>query len=59
MRRTSAEPDRILDKTTFNLGVQRWHALIIKWNLATHEDIEYDAETPHIDLWTGVHFCIQ
>ena len=59
MGRTSAKPDRILDESALNLCVQRWHALIVKGDLATDKDVEDDAETPYVDLGTGVNFGVQ
>ena len=58
-RRTSAQPDWILDKSTLDLCMQRWHALIVEGNLATDKDIEDDAKTPYIDLRASINLCIQ
>ena len=42
-----------------DLRMQLWHTLIIERNFAAHQDIENDAETPDIDLWSGVLLRLQ
>jgi hypothetical protein len=33
--------------------------LVVKWNFATNEDIQYHTKTPNIDLWTRVDLGIK
>lgn len=56
---TLAEPSRVLDDTPFYLGMERWHALVVEWYLATNEDVEHDAKRPDVDLGAGVYFGVQ
>lgn len=56
---TLAEPSRVLDDTPFYLGMERRHALVVEWYLATNEDVEHDAERPDVDLWASVYFGVQ
>ncbi len=39
--------------------MQCGHALVVEWYLATYENIEYDAETPNVDLGTGVDLGVE
>lgn len=39
--------------------MERRHALVVKWNLSTDEDIQDDAKAPHVDLGTGVGSGLQ
>jgi hypothetical protein len=39
--------------------MQLRHALVIKGDLATDEDIQNDTKAPDINLWTGVSLCLQ
>lgn len=57
--RTCAQPDRILDETTFDLGVQRRHALIVERDLATDKDVEDDTKAPYVDFRANIDFCVQ
>jgi hypothetical protein len=36
-----------------------WHALIVKWHLSADQNVEDNAETPHIHLGAGVCLCLQ
>jgi hypothetical protein len=36
--------------TLLDLGMQLWHALVIKRHFTAHQDIENDAETPNVDF---------
>ena len=54
MRRTGAEPYRVLNESTLDFCEQRWHALIVERNLAADEHVEDYAETPDVDLGTSV-----
>lgn len=35
------------------------HALIVERHLATYENIQDDAKTPHIHFRASVYFCVQ
>lgn len=56
---TVAQPSRILDLSTLNLGVQCWHALIVEWHLSADENVEHDTETPDIDFRASVDFSVE
>ena len=58
-RRTSTEPDGVLYQSAFDLGMECRHALVVKRYFSTDENIEDDPKTPYVDLWPGVHLCIQ
>jgi hypothetical protein len=58
-KRTSAQPDGVLDEAALDLSMQRRHALIVEWNLSTHEHIEYDAEAPYVDFGAHIYFRVQ
>ena len=58
-QRTGAQPDRVFDKTAFNLRMQSGHALVVEWHLSAHQHVQNDAKTPHINFGTGVDSCIE
>lgn len=37
-----------------DLGMQLWHALVIKWHFAANQHVQHDSETPYVDLWARV-----
>jgi len=39
--------------------MQRRHALIVEGHLAANKDVEHDAETPNVDLGTGVGLGVE
>jgi hypothetical protein len=39
--------------------MKRRHALVVKWHLATDQNIQDDAKAPHINLGTGVGSGLQ
>lgn len=39
--------------------MQGGHALVIKRHFAAYQNIEDDAETPHVNLWSGVGSCLK
>lgn len=45
---------RILDVSTLNFFMQQLYVLIIKRHFAANQNVQYDAETPDIDLWPSV-----
>ena len=59
MKRTIAEPRWVFDKASLDLGMKCWHGLVVKGYLSTHKDVEYDSETPDIDLGTSIDLSIQ
>nr|GFD58079.1 hypothetical protein [Tanacetum cinerariifolium] len=56
---TITQPRWIFDNALFDLGVQLRHALIVEGHLAAHQNVEDDAEAPHVDLGTRVLLRLQ
>ena len=57
--RTGTEPRRVLDLAALDLGVQSGHALVVERNFAAHEDVQDDAERPHVDLGASVRLGVE
>lgn len=51
---TSCQPDRIFDQTSLDFGMQGRHALIVKRDFSTDENVKNDAEAPYVDFGSGV-----
>lgn len=58
-RLTGTEPGGVLDLPSLDLGVQRRHALVVEWHFSTDEDVEDDAEGPHVDLGSSVGLGVE
>lgn len=56
---TCTQTNGVLNKTTLDFCMERRHALIVKWYLATDEDVEDDTENPHIDFGASVSLGVQ
>ena len=39
--------------------MQCWHTLIVKWYLATDQDVQHNPKTPNIDFRSCVRLCLQ
>lgn len=35
------------------------HALVVKGDLSTYEDVEDDAKAPDVDFWPRIHPCVE
>jgi len=54
VKRTSREPDGILDQASLDLCMQGRHALVVERDFSADKDVEDDAKAPYVDFWAGV-----
>jgi hypothetical protein len=55
---TRRQPIGIINNALLDLGMQGGHALVIKWHLATDQNIQHNTKTPDIHLRSRVRLSL-